>query len=1040
MGKINNTRNYPLKTPVALTKLVGSDPVTGITHNYYVEALQDYILSNNEGRFVSVTSSEFGASTSNTPAENTAAFQACAEFCIENDKIMYIPYSNGEKFLYDTPIIPNRVKGLSLYVDAVIKNTTTGYDDGFNLNGVCIWAGCLTYPFQSKLEGLDSGKYLHRVGSIMYAGTREVSVTSTLYNQVDIDRVILLRSDLLTVDRTGNQINTAGERRYGIYDYSTLVKVRRKYVNVDGEYILEFERAIEATIVEPRILTFPDDQYVQEGSDLFIGPVQNLIVECGPNGGFETSGYQSVVQATSLYNFSFRNIYVEAAAGGMLCNSLNYGIIDGLFGNIQGSAFEIAFNSTNVVCRNIRPTVRGRADERNPSLTFDLDSVTYRLRNRGQGAINADGTIDYDYPAIWYSTVPSKRDALIFRKTEQDWVLLQSATPLYDGDDPVSLPLGDTIGTGWGDDPYMPVGSETVDGESVSFTKAISDGRSTINIHEGARNISLDNVEVVVSSDYDYVDQDMNIVGKNVTANNVRVYANRFTDFQSTEDSIEGDSLAIGVVIEEGDVPFDLQGVTVKDVKAQGRPVNNVVDVTECPLFPSRDTTSLRIAGSVAGLFAKLDRNYLLSGASADDLAVTRAADSTENVQDRYYAYYSDTFNAVMAFSLDGFAGKAKGWYMLPANSVPVDGNGKVIEPSVGGTLSGINVVDEVYDKDSAVEIPTNFGGGSKAIYLGTECTYNIYGPAAYFENASGDFLNFIPNNPARSFTDITFSNIRADMAALRAVYIRGGVGNTYENITVDRIIEDNFNKDNVADSRYLVDVNVTDSNYAANNVITNVKASNNTFGNLETVRDQGYGNTIRNIYDDRSASWRENNKRYFRQTETVLRDIFDFNPQAGVVKPQLNSRFDSSTAIPTFDTLNWAGGTSLREGYGFDIKIRGTAINAPNLRVNFGNPSSLDQIFDIALSSGDFDVSLSVVMLDRIGIDLSPTSPDRNDRFVGFSYDLKNNSVNETKSDISQVLVGGGTRQVSLVFSCNAGEQVDVYSYEVRSITNTDG
>lgn len=39
MGKINNTRNYPLRTPVPDTKLVGSDPVNGNTYNYLVSAI-----------------------------------------------------------------------------------------------------------------------------------------------------------------------------------------------------------------------------------------------------------------------------------------------------------------------------------------------------------------------------------------------------------------------------------------------------------------------------------------------------------------------------------------------------------------------------------------------------------------------------------------------------------------------------------------------------------------------------------------------------------------------------------------------------------------------------------------------------------------------------------------------------------------------------------------------------------------------------------------------------------------------------------------
>lgn len=138
MGKINNTRNYPLRTPVALTKLVGSDPVNGNTYNYQIEAIKDFVLENGVTIFIDVTDPQFGAKGDGV-TDDYNALQACADYCAENDKIMYIPYSES-KYLTSRPIVPHRTKGLTVYLDAQLKNTTTAIGTS-TLRGCVFWAG-----------------------------------------------------------------------------------------------------------------------------------------------------------------------------------------------------------------------------------------------------------------------------------------------------------------------------------------------------------------------------------------------------------------------------------------------------------------------------------------------------------------------------------------------------------------------------------------------------------------------------------------------------------------------------------------------------------------------------------------------------------------------------------------------------------------------------------------------------------------------------------------------------------------------------------
>ena len=179
-------------------------------------------------RLVSVLDSRFGAKGDGVTDDNVA-LQACADYCANTGKVMYFPWT-GAKYLTSRPIVPHRTKGLEVFLDAEVKNTDPAFDK-INLNGVVFWGGCITHPYQSKLEGKDSGAFLHRLTSLR-AGQREIQADATLYNALSVGEIVLLRSDLLAVDRTGEAVFTAGSKRYGVYNFSVLNKVTDKYLDI----------------------------------------------------------------------------------------------------------------------------------------------------------------------------------------------------------------------------------------------------------------------------------------------------------------------------------------------------------------------------------------------------------------------------------------------------------------------------------------------------------------------------------------------------------------------------------------------------------------------------------------------------------------------------------------------------------------------------------------------------------------------------------------------------------------------------------------
>ena len=957
--------------------------------------------------FVSVLDSRFGAKGDGVTDDNVA-LQACADYCANTGRIMYFPYT-GSKYLTSRPIVPHRTKGLRVYLDGVVKNTDPAFDK-INLNGVVFWGGCITHPYQSMLEGLDSGAYLHRLTAVN-AGNRDVTVDSTLYGAVAVGDIVLVRSDLLAVDRTGEAVPIAGNRRYGVYNFSVLNKIVEK----KGGDTLVFEHAFEESIYEPRLLRFPTNQYVdsfQSAPKLYIGPCDGFRLYATPRAGVETSGNQSFMQATCLYNFHIGKVRVINAAGGVLCNSLCYGTLEMPTGNVRGSSLEIAFNSTNVRVIGSSVTVNGRGDQTNPNVS----DGTNTMRNKGAGAIDNAGVIDYSFDAVWYAS-DNRRAAIIYNKDSGVWDYFTSGSAMWSAD---TLPttLTGATDSGWGSDVYVPVGTEG----GVTMTKALSANKSTVNIHEGARNIWIESPEVVVASDYDFIDQDINVVGSGINITHARIYSNKFIDIQSG-DSLEGDSVSIGNAINGGDIPFSINDIDLSDIVTTGRPVNAILSVTECPLFPSQETDTITVQGNLAGTFTRLNNRYLLSGATLAGGVITRAADSTENPQDRYYAYYSASLDVIIVFSLEGYAGGAKGWYLLPATSVT--------EPaSAGGTLTGPDFgnLTNLYDSGDTFSF-ANFGAGTNVVYLGSGCEYVVFGPCSKFENASLEAITFLPNKPHRTFRGLSFEKVKGKRAALRGAHIRGGVRNFYSDISFERFVPSDVTSANVPSTRYFVDVEAVDSKYVSGNFIERVSTEDDTMVlDRETVRDQGYSNEIKGVMDNRSKLWRELSRRYFRTNDTgTMRQILDNTPAFGVTWPLLTGRITQNNTT-VFDALNWAGSQGFRTGYAFHIRIFGRCTGNPTLNVKGGNPSSLTTIHSITLS-GDFELDITVQFLDAFGAS--------NGSWVSVSHVFKDGGAHEAGNDIVDLTTGGGTRQIALEVVTGNNQQLDIYSYEVDARDN---
>lgn len=995
------------------------------------------------GDIISVKS--FGAEGDGVTID-TEAFQNCANYCSSTGKTMFVPWSSG-KYLIDRPIVPNRSSGLRVFIDGVIKNINPSFDR-INLNGQVFFAGCLTYPYQSKIEDIGLGntgsvyaetatqsEYLHRLTTKIYAGTKEIEVDNTLYNKLSIGEIVIIRSDLLAVDRTGEAEATATKRRYGVYDYSILNKIIEK----KGQNVVVFEHPIDEDVTEARLVRFPTDPQVLSNYNLYIdghqsdprmpvGPIENFHLLGTGRGGVETTGNQSFIQATCLYNFSIRNIRILNAAGGLVCNSLNNGVIDGLYGNIRGSSLEIAFNSINVECRNIFPTSIGRGDRTNPNVS----DGTNLLRNNGYGAIDSSGIIDYDFDAILYYS-DNDQSGILYNKDDNNWNYFLATQSIWLG--PTAVNTNYLTASGWGSDFYVPVGS--VNG--ITMSKALTLNKSTINIHEGARNISLENSSVVIGNDYDFIDQDLNLVGSNIRINNLSVYSNKYIAINSG-DILEGDSLSIGNVTKDGDVPFKLNDIDVSNVFTSGRPVNSIVSVNECPLFSSEDTTSISVSGKLNGIFNRIDSEYIISGvekgvktniilsegylemeknkkitivgftgdwdiingkwrvidydsnnllitidvdsttiesstfsgspkvniaqhyllvAEDNSSSIVRFSDSIESVYSRYPLYYSSSLSAILVFSYKGAtaigltSSHESGWYLAPTQ-------GNSIEfPSVPGFgLTGSSDFQNVLSESNDIDF-SSFSNSDNLIYL-SQCGYGIYGPVGVFSDSTGDSISFVPNIPERTVTGIKFNKIQSKRSALRSLYIRGGLNNTYNDINFDYFVPSDVNTSNVPLTRFLIDIATKNPQFILGNKINNVQTKDPTLSTLrELVRDQGISNIIRNISDVTSMEWSKLYRRYFRQTiGGTLRNIFDYSPTLGVELPLISGKITGDELI-TFDTLNWSGAAAYRLGYGLKINISGVTKGSPVLNIKGGNPTKTPSV-NILTDSERFNQTLS--------------------------------------------------------------------------------
>lgn len=1041
MGKINNTRNYPLRTPVALTKLVGSDPVNGNTYNYQIEAIKDFIiLENGATIFIDVTDPQFGAKGDGV-TDDYNALQACADYCAENDKIMYIPYSEN-KYIITRPIVPHRTKGLTVYLDAKLKNTTTAIGIS-TVRGCVFWGGHITHPRQSQIENLNGGEYLHRIAGGITIGDREVVVDATLYNAVEAGEIVLVRSDLLSVDRTGEARRTAGNRRYGVYDYSVLNKIVEKKLSRTGEYTLVFEHPFEETIYEPRIVRFPvgdDTIYIDSDLDdprLYVGPCENFVLRMSDRAGVETSGLQGFIQGTCLYNFYFENINVINAAGAFICNSLCYGVINGLKGNVTGPSLAIAFNSTDVRCYGISASLNGYTDKLNQLVRLtETDnsvsppsSVTITMFNQLGGAIDSSGVIDYNYDAVWYAA-NNRRNAILYNKTSGNWSFYESSSQMWaTGTKPVSLPTDNLIASGWGDSFYIPQGDVTADSLTLSIEAVVKENRATFNIHEGARNIWIEDSNISIAGSYDSGDTDINLVGAGLTISKAKIYSNRFVQLGEGV-NLDSNSISVGKFITKGDIPFNTNDINVLDVTTTGKPVLAVVNVEDCPLFPSQDTQTIRFEGSFAGEFNKLDYNYVLSGDDFASGAITRAANSTENPEDRYYCYHSSLRSAVCVFSIDGFAGKGKGWYLLYAATVT--------EPaSAGGLLTGVNFGDltDIYDKDDTFNF---FDWGSDlAIYLGEECEYVIFGPCRRFANANTppEFITFVPDVPLRMFRGFTFDNIKGKRAALNGAFIQGGVRNLYRGISFERFIPSNLLPEDVTSSRYIVDLRSPNRNYVAMNTFDNISSDDSSYTFIETIRDQGYSNVFTNILDNRSVKWKELNARFFRQNSSGnMRDVFDFSTSSGSVAINgKNGRLIENTTTD-FDTLLWEAG-GIRTGYSLDIVFTGVTQGQPtiNIKALIGGVSTDIYTTDLP-NDNDFELGVHIQFLDRLP---APDGTPATGTWATVSNYLKNESTQSGYAELVQLDSGGGVKNFTVEVVCGSGEQLDLYSYIVEAKDN---
>lgn len=939
-----------------------------------------------------VTPFDFGAEIG---ADCTDALQAALDYIGENRIRLYIPkLPNDADFEISYALMPHK-NWCYVYGDGGIVNVNPAYTG--NTRGCVFTCGHITYPQLSRLEDVGENgvlysvsdddqtpKYSHKLSSIS-TGERTLTIEQDLYTKLSVGEIIHLRSDDLSVDKTGTTLITRN-RRYGVYTYQSLFKIVEKWQDYDSKGLtssyVKFEHPVDFDIDNPYLIRFPstDEVFYNNGvtqsgfySDtspdavtgisnrIPVGPIENFFLY-GIRMG--TSGNQAWSQANCVYNFNISNIRLRGTNGAVVGNNFCHGFMSNWSGTILGPVFAIAFGARNVIASNFDFTIVGPVDARNPNVS--VTEGTYSAishRNFGKGAISNSGEFDPDYLATVYAR-NNKESAFFYNYESNQWEYWKHDFEIFSDLDSFSgIPSTASIGaSGFGDYNYIPTGSEVGSVGTVSVEAAINESRSMINIHENCRNIQFINSTITIENDYDVATQDVNLVGEGILLSGIRVISNRVGSLDTGNDGI-GNGLAFGKFIEKGDLPGPSRNITVTDCYFRGSAVSNAVVIDECYNYPDENNTGINLSVNMVGLYRRLPINsatpsyYTLSVidgitpsfAGLTELSVVRNDGDTSFLDRRYYAYYNNFRRKLMVYSPTGFSTYGKGWYIVPLVS-------DLTEPEVGGAVTqsqfDVNQLEHVVDENTDFSKVTynwsdlaKIDTVDKIIYLGESVGYTYYGPFGYFSDSTTlDDVpkpNFIEFTPLSFFTyahNFKLMNVTIDRAYTYGLSMRGGHYCTFKDIYINRLVNRNQSP---ASTRFLIDIVVKNTEWATRNTFENIQVLDDSLSGLrEIIRDQGNSNDFRNIIDPYSNEWRNLYRRFFRQTSGgTLRSIFDYVVSLGVELNRINGRIlpDSFTNL---DRLTY-GASSYRTGYGLNMNISGITKGSPTLYIRGGDPTT---------------------------------------------------------------------------------------------------
>lgn len=921
-----------------------------------------------------------------------------------------------------------------------------------NARGVlrgCVFAGgVITYPYQSAIEdiGVDGGsvyedgedpKYLHVLSYGVGRGARKIRVDSLLYGWLSVGEVVIVRSDYLTVDKTGLATPTAGERRYGVYDFQVLNAVESKEV-VNGEYYVTFEFPFKEDVSEPRLVRFPTGDetiYVDVAEDPISGlsnqipvkPVKNFVIK-GLSVG--TTGNQAWTQANCLYKFAFEDINVLDGTGFIVGNAFNHGHAKGFTGTARGPIASVAFTCNDVVISDFNVTVKGRFDERNPGVDIAISGSSNRHVNMGKGAVDSEGNIDLNFDAIVYSRLGAVANStiLIYNKDNQEWNYITNGdVAFFDSlSEFTELPGTASVdATGFGSDIYIPTGSDS----GVSVASLATETRSTINPHESCRDVEIHSITARVEDDYDSTDQDLNLVGKGIKIWGISIQSDRYYDASA---SLEGNSVAIGNVINGGEVPHTLTDISVWGCTFNGKPVSNGVEGPSGFLYPSKDTSTMRVrsvSNGFPGTFTKATNNYFLNGNTYDNVRLTRAADATTNYIDRYACYYNTTIRKALAYSDIGIGANRKGWYLIPLSQ------SNFTEPaSAGGTVSEVDnmTYDSVILNTTSNTSLSSYNSTSedRILYLGEDCGRMYFGPFGVHDNGTATMAWLPDNNPYRTLVDIRFRDLVFERPVRNLVKASAGVRNLYAGIRGTYAPSARQAASGVVSPLFLVDAECILPEYSQYNTFEDISYDGwVSTSNFEPYRDQGLGNSFRAIKSGRDESWRAKSRRYVRNNAVgSIRRVLDGNTAAGTAYPALSSNI---TVEKDFDTIAFAP-AEFRFGYRAVLTIVGQVTGAPVFQINGDNGGGEKTLVNHACSgTGAFIVQLEIMLLDRLGGLL------QDEGWVGVYGTIRDASGATSIGVVDTVFTSGATREIRLRFEFPSEGSVNIHSYQLDCIDN---